>query len=608
MNDKGKLMKVIRKPPVEIEFNNISFATGNKEILHSVSGKFSPGQLVAILGASGAGKTTLLNVLTGQLLSGVSGEVLVNQEPRNMRKFRKISAYLMQEDLLQPLLSVKESMTIAAHLKLGNNYSREEKAVVIQDVLGVMGLEKCLHTKVENLSGGERKRLTIALELINNPPIIFLDEPTTGLDNVAMKNCVEMLKSLTNQGRTIICTIHQPSDSVFKLFDIVYFLSEGYCIYNGTVDGIVPYLSNLGFDCPLTYSPSDYILEILYFNPTSTGILSKEMQNGKTLVITGEKIQKFCKPALSQDDADIDNSNEYPVSFFDQFRILLYRKFIQLKRNKVMLFLEMLHHLMCGLFLGMLFYDVGNSGVNSYANVKLYFGTIVYLMYTHMLSPILVFPEEVKLLHREYFNRWYSLKAYFLALSVSILPTMILTSFCYLIIVYPMTGQPMESDRFFWFLLINIIMSLTADGFGYAIGSILSPWHGATLGSAISVPIVLIAVYNIGHADQASEAAKTMMSISFPYNAWVALTTSMLNGRQPFECEDIFCYFGDPKFLLKKMGMDERDQYIPTLVLVGFLVAFKLASYVSLRFRLSQKYSLIEMKLRPLIKLFNLDQ
>jgi len=192
----------------------------DKILLNNLTGICKAGHLTAIMGASGAGKTTLLSTLACRIQSKkLVGDISANKSPYNFDNFGDFANYVMQQDLLMETLTVRETLELAANLKL--NLSEEEKKVRINRLVRKFKLEKCLDVVVgghllKGISGGERKRTSIAFELISDPGVVMLDEPTSGLDSLTSFIIIRYLKQLTEQeGKTIIMTIHQPNSDIY---------------------------------------------------------------------------------------------------------------------------------------------------------------------------------------------------------------------------------------------------------------------------------------------------------------------------------------------------------------------------------------------------------
>lgn len=169
-----------------------------------------------------------------------------------------MSRYIMQQDVHHESLTVREVMMYAADLKLGNDVSTDQKKEIFEEIMNLLRLNKVMDTICCNLSGGELKRLSIAQELVNNPPVLFLDEPTSGLDDLSSSQCVELLRRIAHGGRTVIASIHTPSAKIFEMFDHIYVIAAGKCLYQGEGQNIVPFCEAAGLRCPKTYNPADF--------------------------------------------------------------------------------------------------------------------------------------------------------------------------------------------------------------------------------------------------------------------------------------------------------------------------------------------------------------
>lgn len=233
------------------------------------------------------------------------------------------------------------------------------------------------------MSGGEQKRLMIALEIIDDPSILFLDEPTTGLDSVSSTQCILMLKNLAKEGKTVICTIHTPSATIFNMFDHIYALAEGSCIYSGSSTNLVPFLRELDLICPETFNPADFIIEVANdaYGPQNHRLREK-IGNGRCSLYRDEDaaIQQF---AVEDRKAWIKSSSS---SLFTQFRYLLLRNFLISSRDKTLLLMRLGIHLAIATFIGIMYYGIGDQASEIFNIYKLLFFNIFILMFTAFSS------------------------------------------------------------------------------------------------------------------------------------------------------------------------------------------------------------------------------
>jgi ATP-binding cassette, subfamily G (WHITE), member 1 len=366
-----------------------------KVILNEINGSFRGCELTGIVGPSGSGKSSVLNILSGFVNNNVSGSILINGQERNVEMFKKQSTYIMQEENLHSNLTIREAMRFAIKFKTGNSMNEEQKNEKIMAVLATLGLEKKLNFYTGKLSGGERKRLSIAVELVDDPTILFLDEPTTGLDSLSSTHCIQLMRNLAREGKTIVCTIHTPSAIIFEMFDHIYAMAEGSCIYQGSVENLVPFLKELNLVCPEIYSPCDFLLEIAtndYGNQNHR--LIKKMNNGLNCLYRNSENNNNIESSnlcLNADEGYKSTSEirPYKSSFASQLVQLLYRNFLFLLRDKYFFLIRFFIHLSVGLTIGLLYYNIGNEASQILNIYRFVTTTIGFLAYSGFYSLML---------------------------------------------------------------------------------------------------------------------------------------------------------------------------------------------------------------------------
>ena len=238
---------------VDIVMKDVNYSVMVKKeplkIIDGVTGIFKAGCMTALMGPSGSGKTTLLDVCSGRKNSGrVTGTVSFGGSKPKASALKDLCGYVEQFDTLVGELTVKQMLMYTAELRLPTNLTKSDKLTRVEEILGVLGLEKCADTVIgsvlqRGISGGQAKRVNIALALITSPRVIFLDEPTSGLDTFMANEVASTLQRLARAGRTIVCTIHSPTATAFSKFDDLLMLNGGKTVYSGAVADSLEYFT-----------------------------------------------------------------------------------------------------------------------------------------------------------------------------------------------------------------------------------------------------------------------------------------------------------------------------------------------------------------------------
>ena len=255
--------------PAKVSFSDISFEyESGTPVLQNVTGQVEPGKILAIIGGSGAGKTTLLEILNGRL-KGNRGGVWVNSSPMSSEEMQKVCGYVDQEDYITPTLTVKECLLYSAFLRLPPTMSIAAKKLRVEQCMRELGIDHLEDKivggswRVRGLSGGERKRVSIASALLTAPRILFLDEPTTGLDaHSAFKVMEAIVKMARVYQRSIVLTIHQPRSNIFAMSDNLLLLGQGRMLYSGEAVDSANYFAQLGFTVPSGFNTADYLVDL----------------------------------------------------------------------------------------------------------------------------------------------------------------------------------------------------------------------------------------------------------------------------------------------------------------------------------------------------------
>ncbi|KAJ6432163.1 hypothetical protein OIU84_019418 [Salix udensis] len=429
--------------PLEMRGNG--FSEKKLQLLSDITGAFKPGVLTALMGVSGAGKTTLMDVLSGRKTGGIiEGDIQIGGYPKVQQTFARISGYCEQNDIHSPQITVEESIIYSAWLRLPPEIDEQTKSRFVEEVIETIELQDIKFSLVgipgrSGLSTEQRKRLTIAVELVSNPSIIFMDEPTSGLDARAAAIVMRAVKNVVSTGRTTVCTIHQPSIDVFEAFDELILMKRGgMIIYSGVLGHhsrkLIEYFEGISGVPKIkdNYNPATWMLEV-----TSASMESKleldfaQLYKESTMYQeTIRSVQQLNKPPPGS--RDLQFSTPFPQNRWQQYIACLWKQHLSYWRSPEYNLTRYIFMIVSSLLFGIVFWQKGREINNEQDLINilgLMYIAVIFLGINNCSTVIPYVATERTVLYREKFAAMYSPWAYSFAQVTMEIPYVLLQAF-----------------------------------------------------------------------------------------------------------------------------------------------------------------------------------
>ncbi|CEI98981.1 hypothetical protein RMCBS344292_13076 [Rhizopus microsporus] len=455
---------------------------GKIQLLNDVSGIVKPGHLTALMGSSGAGKTTLLDVLARRKTIGVvEGNVYLNGEAL-MNDFERITGYCEQMDIHQPMVTVREALYFSAKLRQPADVPLEEKKRYVEQIIQLLEMDDIADAQIGEVESGygisveERKRLTIAMELVGKPQLLFLDEPTSGLDAQSSYNIIRFIRKLADAGWPVLCTIHQPSSILFEHFDhLLLLVRGGRTAYYGEIGKdartMIDYFeSNGGPICSPDANPAEYILEVV-----GAGTAGKVTQDWAEIWRKSPQAKALDEELDEIDRNAIKNptrkAQTYSVSFLTQFRLVFGRMSLAYWRSPDYNIGRFINIAFTSLLTGFTFWKLKDSSSDMMNKMFAFFATFI-MAFTMVILAQPKFMTERTFFRKEYASRYYSWVAWGLSAILVEIPYVIFFAAIFMFGFYWTVGMTNTPEACGYFYITYVVMISWAVTLGFVIAAI----------------------------------------------------------------------------------------------------------------------------------------
>ncbi|KAG4384921.1 hypothetical protein AAZX31_13G342300 [Glycine max] len=559
-------------------------------LLKGVSGAFRPGVLTALMGVSGAGKTTLMDVLAGRKTGGyIDGSIKISGYPKKQETFARISGYCEQNDIHSPHVTVYESLLYSAWLRLPSGVDSKTRKMFIEEVMELVELNPLRNSLVglpgvSGLSTEQRKRLTIAVELVANPSIIFMDEPTSGLDARAAAIVMRTVRNTVDTGRTVVCTIHQPSIDIFEAFDELFLMKRGgQEIYVGPLGRhsthLIKYFESIGGVSKIKdgYNPATWMLEVTTSaQELSLGVDFTDLYKNSDLYRRNKQlIQELGQPAPGSKDLYF--PTQYSQSFLVQCQACLWKQRWSYWRNPPYTAVRFFFTTFIALMFGTMFWDLGSRRttrgdlLNALGSM---YSAVLFLGIQNASSVQPVVAVERTVFYREKAAGMYSALPYAFAQVLVEIPYIFAQAVTYGLIVYAMIGFDWTAEKFFWYLFFSFFSLLYFTFYGMMAVGVTPNHHVAA--------IVAAAFYAIWNLFSGFIVVRPKMPVWWRWYYWACPVAWTLYGLIASQFGDITERMpGEDNKMVKEFiedyfGFKHDFVGICAVVVAGIAVAFAL--------------------------------